>query len=200
MHKSNSLIIIIALLSFISKGKTQNLSTEIGIGLGNVIAQEHSLGKAEIYINLIKSFKFGQIGLDFSSGGNFIPGSRSMEDGNIETLSPNDARFGSISILYRKSIKNYFFIEPRLGYSSLSHYVHTDNKTRISQQNFTYGIGIGTNLFKNFSFSLRYQHFGKTPAFEDTKDMRIVKLNAEPLNLILFRMAYRFSWDNLFKK
>lgn len=200
MNKLNLLIIIISFLSFIQPGKSQNLFMEIGGGIGNVVAEKHTLGKAEIYFNLLKSLKLGQVGLDFSAGGNFIPGERSIQEGTTEILSPNDARFSSISFLYRLPVKNYFFTEARLGYSSLSYFVHTDNETRISQQNFTYGIGIGVKLVSNFSFSLRYQHFGVTPEFEDVKDMGTVSLNSEPLRLILLRMSYQFSLDKLFKK
>ena len=46
MNKLNLLIIIISFLSFIQPGKSQNLFMEIGGGIGNVVAEKHTLCKA----------------------------------------------------------------------------------------------------------------------------------------------------------
>lgn len=171
----------------------------MGAGVGNVVGKEHTLGKSELHFNLLKSYKFGQLGLDFSTGGNFIPGTRAIMDGNIETISPNDTGFGSISILYRLLIKKHWFIEPRLGYASLHSFVHTDDKTKIKQSNFTAGIGVGATI-KKFSLSFRYQHYGVTSEYEGIKNTTVLKSNSEPVELVLLRLSYRFGLDNLFKK
>jgi hypothetical protein len=35
------------------------------------------------------------------------------------------------------------YADPRFGYTTLSYFVHTDDKTKIRQPNINYGIGIG---------------------------------------------------------
>ncbi len=200
MNKLNLLIFLLTFFFSTQYGKTQHLFAEVGAGVGNVVEEEHTLGKGELYFNLLTSFKFGQIGLDFATGGNLIPGERTSQEGDIEILSPNDARFGTISLLYRLPIGKHLFIEPRSGYSVLSYFVHTDNDTKIKQQNLSYGLGVGAVLQDRLSVSLRYERLGLTPAYEGTKDRTTVISNAEPVNLLLFRMGYRFSWSDFTKK
>jgi len=200
MIKSNLLILLITLVCAIPNSKAQGLFTEIGVGIGNVVGEEHSLGKSEIYFNILKTYDFGQIGLDFSSGGNFIPGTRSIMVGDVNTLSPNDTRFGAVSAFYRLPIIKSLYLEPRLGYASLSYFVHTDDQRKINQPNFTYGLGVGTTLLNKLSLSLRYQHLGSTAAYEGQSDRTTVISNSESVQLVLLRIAYRFSWDSLFKK
>jgi len=171
---------------------------EVGVGLGNIVGEEHSLGKSEVHFNVLKSYNFGQLGLDFSTGGNFIPGTRDMMEGNTEVLSAADSKFGSVSMVYRLPIKKYFFIEPRAGYASLHSFVHTDDKTKISQSNFTAGIGVGGTINK-LSLSLRYQYFGLTADYEGVKNGIILKSNAEPVAVVLLRVSYRFSLDKFFR-
>jgi hypothetical protein len=200
MNKLHLIISIITLSFFIKYSNAQSLFTEVGFGIGNVVGEKHTLGKSEIYFNILKNNKFGAIGFDFYSGGNFIPGERSIIKGNTEILSPNDTRFNSISIFYRMPIKNSLYIEPRFGYTTLSYFVHTDDKTKIRQPNINYGIGIGLALFSNLSLSIRYQYLGNTPKYIGLKGTTTVVSNSEPINLALIRMGYRFSWDKLFKK
>lgn len=200
MKNLSYLIPIFTFLLFVQCSKAQRFFTEVGMGIGNVVKEQHTLGKAEIYFNLLTPVKFGQLGLDFSTGGNFIPGTRSMIEGDTEILSPNDARFSTVSALYRLPIKELFFFESHLGYSSISYYVHTDTEDRIQQPNLTYALGIGATLSGRLTVSLRYQHFGVAPEYEGVKDMTTLKSNAEEVMIMLFRMSYRFSWDNLFKK
>ena len=190
---------IITLTFSIQHSVAQSLFTEVGLGIGNVVREEHTLGKSEIFFNILKTYKFGEIGLDFSSGGNFIPGERSIVEGSTEILSPNDTRFTSISILYRMPIKNYLFVEPRFGYTTLSYFLHTDDKTKIRQPNVNYGIGIGLTLFSKLSISIRYQYLGNTPKYKGQKGTTSVISNSESINLVLIRMGYKFSWDKLLK-
>ncbi len=197
MFKSK-LLFIVTLLFTIHNSIAQDLFTEVGIGLGNVIGEEHPKGKTEIYFNVFKSFKFGEIGLDISTGGNFIPGNISEIQGDIETLSPNDAKFTSISAFYRLSIFKKVYFEPRFGYSTLFYNVNTDNERIIDKSNITYGIGIGSTFFENLSLSLRYQHLGNTPNYEGTKNSTTIISKSEKLNLVLLRVAYRFNWKSIF--
>ena len=197
MFKSKQLLIV-TLLLLIHTSFAQDLFSEVGVGLGNVIGEEHSKGKAEIYINLIKSYKFGEIGLDISTGGNFVPGNISGIVGNIETLSPNDAKFTSLIAFFRLPILKKLYVEPRFGYSSLFYNVNTDSERIINRSNITYGIGIGTTLFENLSLSLRYQHMGNTPNYVGIKNSTTLISNSEKVNLVLLRVAYRFNWNSIF--
>ena len=199
MHRLTYTFLILFLLSFTLATRAQNLVIEVGAAAGNVVGQKHTLGKGEFHLNLLKSFQFGQLGLDFANGGNFIPGESSRTEGNVETLSPNDSRFGVITALYRLPIGKQFFVEPRLGYASLYYYVHTDDARRIAEPNFTAGIGIGAKL-PNMTISLRYQYLGKTANYEGFRDTELVQLKGTPLALILFRFSYRFELDALFGK
>ena len=163
MNKFHIAIFAITLLTGIVPVKAQDYMSEIGLGIGNVVGSEHTLGKAEIFANVFKPLKTGQLGLDFTAGGNFIPGDRSTMEGNTETLSPNDIRYHSATVVYRYPIKKRFFIEPRLGYSSLSYFVHTDEDRKISEPNFSYGLSMGATVLDKFSVSIRYQYLGMTP-------------------------------------
>jgi hypothetical protein len=198
MTLSSKLLIIVTIPFSIHNSIAQDVFTEAGVGLGNIIGEEHPKGKAEIYINVLKSYNFGEIGLDISTGGNFIPGNSSGIEDNIETLSPNDAKFTSISAFYRLPLIKDIFVEPRFGYSSLFYYIHADNERKINKSNITYGLGIGTTLFENLSLSLRYQNFGNTPNYEGTKETTTIISRSESLNLVLLRVAYRFNWNSIF--
>lgn len=195
--KPKYLLFLVLLLLKIELINAQDSYMEVGLGIGNVIGNRNARGKGELHFNIIKSYQFGQLGLDISTGGNFIPGITSIEDENIETLSSNDFKFTTLMVFYRLPIKKHFFIESRFGYSSLFAFVHTDDKTKISQPNFTAGIGIGGHI-NNFTLSLRYQYLGVTPNYEGTKNMTIVRSNSESLGLLLFRISYRFVLQNLF--
>ena len=199
MNKLHLIISIITLSFSIKHSKAQSLVTEVGLGIGNVV-EKHTLGKSEIYFNILKTYRFGEIVLDFSSGGNFIPGERSIMEGSTEIMSSNDIRFSSISIIYRIPIKNHLYIEPRFGYTTLYYSVYTDDKTKIRQPNVNYGIGLGVTLSSKLSISLRFQYLGYTPKYEGQKGTTTVVSNSEHINLALLRTGYRFSWDKLFKK
>jgi hypothetical protein len=189
---------ILALAFTSSWAYAQNSQIETGLALGNVAGEAHSLGKGELHLNFLKCFGFGQLGLDFSTGGNFIPGERSTLEGNIETLSPNDSKFSAITFLYRLPISRQFFAEPRLGYASLFASVNTDDTDKTRQANFSTGIGLGAYV-KRFTFSLRYQYYGRTPDYQGTRDGTIVVSNPEPVDMIFLRWSYRFGLDRLFK-
>ncbi len=176
----------------------QNLQIETGFAMGNVVGEEHSLGKAELHLSFLKCYKFGQLGLDFSTGGNFIPGERSTTEGNTEILSPNDTKFGSITFLYRLPITKHIFVEPRMGYASLYAWVNTDDSRRIQQSNFSAGVGLGAYV-RRFTFSLRYQYYGRTADYMGSRDGTIIVSNSEHIDMIFLRWSYRFGLDKLFK-
>ncbi len=199
VNKIKQTLFIICCIGIVQNNYAQNIDLEVGAAIGNVIDEEHTLAKGEIFFSVLKSYNFGDIGIDFSTGGNFIPGTRSIMEENIETLSPNDSKFWGIAILYRHTVKKHFFVEPRVGYASLYSYVHTDNTRRISQPNFTAGFGVGGKI-ERFTVSLRYQYYGKTANFEGLKGNTIVRSNSRSLGLILLRFSYRFGLGNLFSK
>lgn len=176
----------------------QDIQMEIGLAIGKVNGKGHNLGKGEIHFNILKTYKFGQIGLDFSNGGNFIPGTRAIEEDNIETLSSSDSKFGAIAILFRLKIKKHFFIEPRFGYASLYSFVNTVDRNSISQDNITAGLGVGSKI-NRFTISLRYQYFGTTDNYEGFRNSTLIKSNSETLEIIFLRMSYSFGLDKLFK-
>ena len=193
-----TLFMICCLLVF-QDTNSQSVQMEVGAGIGNVVGEDHDLGKGELFLSALKSYNFGELGLDLSMGGNFIPGERSTMEENIETLSPNDSKFWSITALYRYKVKKHFFIEPRLGFASLYSFVHTDNTTRINQSNFTAGFGIGARI-ERFVVSLRYQYYGKTADFEGIRNTQTVISNLESFDAILLRFSFRFGFGNLFKR
>jgi hypothetical protein len=198
MLKSNLIPLTIILLCSIHFCNAQDSYTEVGFGAGSAVGEGGSKVKAEIYINILKSYKFGEIGLDFSTGGNLRPGTSNDIENNIETLSSNDAKFNAITVFYRLPIFKKIYFETRLGYSSLFYWIHADNERKISESNFSYGLGFGTTLSNNISISLRYQHLGKTPDYEGNKDLTTIISKSEPLKLVLLRVAYRFNWDTIF--
>jgi len=198
MLKSNLISITIILLCSIHYCNAENSYTEIGLGVGNTAGEEHRNGKGEININFLKSYKFGEIGIDISTGGNLIPGSDRSTENNIETLSSNDANFNCITAFYRLPIIKKIYLETRLGYSSLFYWIHADNERKISKSNISYGHDVGATLFNNLSVSLRYQNLGNTPNYEGNKNMTTIISKSEPLKLVLLRVAYRFNWDSIF--
>lgn len=183
-------ILIFTLLAV--TGSSQPYFAEGGIGIGNVAEGKHHLGKSEIYFSLYKTFTFGKLGLDFASGGNFIPGETGSLVDNPEIISPNDSRFGTILLIYRASLKKQVFIEPRLGYASLRAYVHTDDRAQLKQPNLSLGLGLGTS-FDNVTLSLRYQYFGKTAEYTGARGQVEVQSLAKPISMILFRAGFRLG-------
>jgi hypothetical protein len=179
------------------KGQAQDTYVELGLGVGNVVGEEHGLGKGELHVSLFKPFSFGDVGLDLAVGGNLIPGERGLSTINSETLSPNDTRFGTIMLAYRLPVKEFLFIEPRLGYASLNAFVHTDNERKISQPNLSTGIGIGGTVH-GLNISLRYQYLGKTAAYQGSRGPTLVISNPENVSLILLRFSCRVNVKDLF--
>lgn len=198
MLKTNLTTLSIIILCSFHYSNSQDLFTEVGYGIGNVVAEEHPKGKVEIYINILKSYKFGKIGLDFSTGGNFIPGASIGNENNIETLSSNDAKFNSITAFYRLPIFKKIYFEPRLGYSTLFYWINADNKRKINKSNISYGLGVGAILVDKLSLSLRYQHQGNTPDYEGNREFTRIISKSKSLNLVLLRVAYRFNMERAF--
>ncbi|WP_435577848.1 hypothetical protein [Gilvibacter sp.] len=198
ISKSKIFLLAIVVLFSINQNIAQELFTEVGVGIGNVIGEEHRKGKAEIYFNVIKPFSFGEVGLDIATGGNFIPGNISGIEDGVEILSPNDAKYTAVTAFYRLSIFKNLYLEPRVGYASLYYFINADDDRKISKSNLAYGLGIGATILKNFSLSLRYQHLGTTPSYEGTKQSITIISNSEALNLVLLRVAYRFNWNSIF--
>ncbi|WP_431157857.1 outer membrane beta-barrel protein [Winogradskyella poriferorum] len=188
--------IVATLLSF--GLNAQNLFSEVGIGIGNVIGNEHKLGKAELHFNILKQNNYGQMGIDLSLGGNFIPGDHSQLSENTETLSANDAKFTALTFFYRLPLGKKTFVEPRIGYASLYHSVNTNDESTIKKANFTYGIGLGIHLIERLTLGLRYQFLGTTPDYQGTRNQIQVVSNSEPVDVVLLRISYRFNWDTIF--
>lgn len=187
-------ILLAALIAFTLPfyAAAQKNAVELGIGIGNVAQRDHRLGKAEVHFSLFRTFEFGKLGVDFASGGNFIPGESGISEDNIDIISSKDARFSSISLLYRMPFQKHIFVEPRLGYSSLSAFVHTDNQRKLRQPNFTAGLGLGLSL-GDLSLSFRYQYLGETADFAGFRGSTAVISNSEPVSLLLLRMSYSFK-------
>lgn len=181
---------LLLLTFFTVVGTAQEYFIEGGFGIGNVAGGNHRLGKSELHISFHKRFKYGILGIDFASGGNFIP----LESGSVvddpDIISPKDSRFGTILFTYRVPIQRQFFIEPRLGYASLRAYVHTDDRRQLKQPNFSSGIGLGTS-FENLTMTLRYQYFGKTAEYAGIRGQTEVISLGEPVSMILFRVGFR---------
>lgn len=176
---------------------SQELFLEGGIGVGNVTGGNHSLGKGEVFISAFKSFKSGTWGLDIAGGGNIIPGSNSIEEGTREILSPNDTRFASFNVLYRLNFLEYFFLEPRVGFTSLNYFVHTDDRRKISRSSLSSGLGVGGS-FEDITASLRVQYLGKTPEYQGTVGSGIRESRESHVTVFLVRVAYRLDLSNLF--
>ena len=186
---------------FISPSPFQLIAQEYffegGFSIGNISDRQHPYGKSEVHLTAFKKLKSGSIGLDFSTGGNFIPGDSKDNDPFMATiLNPEDTRFTSFMFLYRKSIIQSLFIEPRIGISSLHSYVHTDNNTLIRKNNLSSGLGLGLTT-SNLTVSFRYQYHGKTNSMRDFKNMEEVILNSETISMILLRFSYHFRWSGL---
>ncbi|MEM1322463.1 MAG: hypothetical protein AAGG75_19525 [Bacteroidota bacterium] len=186
------LFFAVLFLLFSHHSEAQQYAIEGGVGIGGIAGKKHDLGKAEIYASLLRRFTFGDLGLDFATGGNFIPGTRSTEEPGTEILSPNDTRFGAIALLYRRYFGDHFFVEPRMGYTSLSAFIHTDDQRKIDRSNLSAGFGIGgTSEYVNLS--LRYQYLGRTSDYRGLKDGILVESVASPVSVILLRISFRFQ-------
>ncbi len=182
---------IFILITFPLYCLAQKNSVEVGVGMGNVTNGEHRLGKAEVHFSLLRDLAFGQLGVDFASGGNFIPGESGTSEDNRDILSAKDARFSSISLLFRIPVHGPLFVEPRLGYASLSTFVHTDDQRKVRQANFSAGLGFGASL-GGLRLSLRYQHLGKTADFSGFRGSTEVISQSAPVSILLLSMSYSF--------
>ncbi|MEM6629059.1 MAG: hypothetical protein AAF694_05280, partial [Bacteroidota bacterium] len=90
---------------------------------------------------------------------------------------------------------------PRIGYASLSAFVHTDDKTKIRAPNLTAGMGVGINI-KSVSLSIRYQYYGQTQQYEGFSSFSnvIVKSTSKSISMILLRISYQLDLGKLFRK
>ena len=177
----------------------QELYLEGGAGFGNIPGESHRQGKGELFIGVYKPFGFGTLGFDLAGGGNLIPTSNEIDELDRDIIAANDTRFTTVSLLYRRSLFKHLFIEPRMGFSTLSAYVHADEQSRISSSNVTAGLGIGGRV-EYFTLSLRYQYLGKTADFRGIRDDRLVIAPSEHISVILIRVGYRFDLSHLFEQ
>lgn len=187
--------LLFCLTSLISEAQTTSI--EAGIGIGNVLGAKHSLGKAELHLSLLQHFRFGALGLDLSTGGNFIPGTRSTEAPKLEILEPNDTKLSAAMILYRRSVFKKVYIEPRIGYTNLHAFVHSNEQKKVSQSNWSAGLGVGTEL-KKLNFSLRYQYYGQTANFLGTREHGMVQSESAPVAIVFLRLSYRLDLGQIF--
>lgn len=187
-----TIIAALLVLGFPLHSSAQKNAVELGIGIGNVAKRDHRLGKAEAHFSVFRTLNFGVLGLDFASGGNLIPGESSISEDNREIISSKDAHFGSITALYRLPLHKHFFVEPRLGYATLSAFIHTDERRKLRQANLSAGLGLGAS-FGGLSLSFRYQYLGKTATYTGFRGSTEVLSAAEPISLLLLRTSYRFS-------
>ncbi len=196
MNKLKHLLSILLILSIGQSGLAQDFFLEGLVGIGNIPGGKHRAGKAEIQLTVLRNFKFGTLGIDFSTGGNLLPINSTVEDSDLTTHFPDDSRFGSIVLLYRYPIKKTLFVEPRIGYASLNTNVFTDDHDKLTQGNLSAGIGLGVAPSK-LIMSVRYQYLGKTTFYEGFSSFSnsFKRLLAGPVSLVMFRMSYRFSLD-----
>ncbi|MGV6830536.1 MAG: hypothetical protein ACWA5P_03110 [bacterium] len=200
MKKFGLFLLVLFSMLKTATSNAQKYTAEVGIGLGNVVGTEHSLGKAELHLNVLKSFSFGQLGIDLVTGGNFIPGERSIQNEATqeEILSPNDTKFDAVTFIYRTTIYKSFYLEPRIGYVSLYSRTNADNADSRQRSNLTVGLSLGIQL-ERFLLSLRYQYFGKTADYLDTQINTTIIGTASPVDMVFLRASYQFDLDSLFK-
>lgn len=176
----------------------QSTSIEAGVGIGNITGTEHTLGKGEVHLSLFQQFRFGALGLDFSTGGNFIPGERSTKLPELSIINPNDTKFNALHLLYRLPLFKGSFLEPRIGYSSLYTFTHSMEKNKVSQGNWSAGLGIGT-FVDRVNFNLRYQYYGQTADFMGTNERGEIQMEARNISMIILGINIRWDIDNFFK-
>ena len=180
----------------------QKLNLDLGLGFGSSFGPSKNNIKREFFFSLLKTYDVGDFGIDLTVGGNLNPyrNPKNTKDSLVFNLNPSDNSYTSISFLYRYNTTNLFYLEPRIGYSSLGRYVETNNnQIRVSKSNMTFGLGIG-KVVNKITFDLRYQYLGKTANYEGIVDNTLIKQDEANYSLIILRVSYSLGLDNLFKK
>lgn len=196
-----NLLFLFAALISINGLNAQKFHLEGGVAMGSIPDADNSRGKAMLYVSAYRILsEHFTLGLELSTGGDFIPGDNSSFEGTTEILNPDDTNWSSAMLKGRY----YFTTGPSpiytglgLGINSYWSYVHTVETKIASRINLAVAPEIGIDIRKRLNVSLRYLAGGKTDSFEGVRIQRTsgdrVSLQSERVGIILFSMGYRLT-------
>ncbi|MDF1695306.1 MAG: hypothetical protein P1U56_05715 [Saprospiraceae bacterium] len=168
-----------------------------GAGIGNVVNKDHTLGKVELHLGMFKKLSYGDLGVEITVAGDFIPGDNSTSSAEQESILAGSSRFNMATFAYRLPVYKKFFIEPRIGYALLFQHIDSDETSTIYKSNLTSGIGIGTTIDR-LTLSVRYQYLGNSPEFDGFNDSIRVLAEPDPLSVVMVGLYYRFYWKEIY--
>jgi len=202
-HMSRVSILVYFLVLFAAESRAQmNFYVELGAGAGNFTNHKYSLGKGELHLGLLKKFNGKSFGLDWSTGGDLLWGELDEEMiGGRTLIDPYSTHFASVLAFYRQGIlfEDNFFVQSGIGYSSLHRFIHSDDTRKVQASNLGAALGIGYNL-DEVIFSIRYQFYGRTPAYQGTRDGVDLFQERRPISLVMFRVSGKFDISKIFSK
>ncbi len=195
------LLLVCLLLISLCSVNAQNVYLEGGVALGSVPnADDNSRGKAMLYVAGYRTFSdHFALGLELSTGGDFIPGDNSTFEGNTEILNPDDTNWSSAMVKGRY----YFTTGPSplyagagLGINSYWNYVHTVESKTVSKINLAVAPEIGIDIRKRLNVSMRYLIGGSTDSFEGIRTQNAndrISIQSQNVSIFLFSMALRLN-------
>lgn len=195
------LLVLSALFISVISVKAQHVHLEGGVGMGGILNADKSQGRAMLYVAGYRIFSdHFTLGLEMSTGGDFISGGNSTFEGTTEILDPNNTKWSSAMIKGRY----YFTMGPSpvyagagLGVNSYWDYVHTVESKTVTKINLAIAPEIGIDIRKRLNVSLRYLIGGSTAAFEGTRIQSTsgdrITLQSQNVSIILLSMGLRLN-------
>lgn len=195
------LLLVTLFLTSLCSLSAQNVHLEGGVALGSIPnADDNSRGKAMLYVAGYRAFSdHFTLGLELSTGGDFIPGGNSTFEGNTEILNPDDTNWSSAMFkgrYYFTTGASPLYAGAGLGVNSYWNYVHTVESKTVSKINLAVAPEIGIDIRKRLNVSMRYLIGGSTDSFEGIRTQNAndrISIRSQSVSIFLFSMALRLN-------
>lgn len=192
--------IIFSFLFVVSQGLlAQNFYLDLGIGNGSAAIGEDRQGKLMLQVSVMKRVSDQlHLGLELSTGGNFIPADNTFTQGTTEILDPHRTQWSSALARAKYYPISTLSLYAGLGVGINSYWsnVNTLETDRISQINLALSPELGFDFSRNFNVGLRYLIGGSTSDFEGNRSPEyggnLVRSFSQSVNLIL--ITFNFRW------
>lgn len=196
-----NLLVLSALFLSVISVNAQHVHLEGGVAVGGIPNADNSQGKAMLYVAGYRIFSgHFTLGLEMSTGGDFIPGGNSTFEGTTEILDPYNTKWSSAMIKGRYYITmgpSPIYAGAGLGVNSYWEYVHTVESKTATNVNLAIAPEIGIDIRKRLNVSLRYLVGGSTDAFEGTRTQSTsgdrITLQSKSVSILLVSMGLRLN-------
>ena len=190
--KIYSLLIFTACILMFNVVQSQTLSVEGGLGVGNVLETDNSLGKgllrASVNYHYTENLHFGITG---EAGGVFLPlGSDDEVINNQTVLNPSSFNLEIFSIQAKYHFLQFWNTKAYVALSvGSANYFRRINEDRVTERNLIAIPEIGLAIY-DVNLALRYYTKANTPAFSDANNL----LLQDKFSMLVLYASYRIRF------